>query len=488
MNMIVKPVLFWALLTCGALAQAQTQPTAAPTPMPSTAPVAAPTPAPAPPASAPSAPRKQVARPAPNTAATAAPTTNLSTNPPKPPLPPPPPSLPPSSQITLDMYNAYAHGNLELADMLLKQGADINCNSCGGPPLLFRAIFNYNWTSPDMIAWVLTRGGNPSVTWIESDSSKSALMEYIQRIRATLPKQGVTNLMMLKRMLDAGGDARARTASGQTVLHFLSTNAAYFAPPDTASLQELMGYLDVLVQRGADINAADDAGRTPLWVGLSSRCNANLARAYQQRGADISVKTKDGVSFRDLAYKGAVSGNMECNALVAYLSQPAAAQQAPGAAGTPGVNVPGTAPFSGLSGLWRGMFKVSSPRPNSVRVLGKLDDQGSVALMTHTDFSSTGRMETVQGENFVMRLRSRAPVGQHFADGSTQTSEFTLQGTLAQGLLHGSYQTSLEVGELFLCKDGTPTRPECTPPPERIGLGDALKSLSGAIKALPGSR
>ena len=45
MNMIVKAVLFWALLTCGALAQAQTQPTAAPTPMPSTAPVAAPKPA-----------------------------------------------------------------------------------------------------------------------------------------------------------------------------------------------------------------------------------------------------------------------------------------------------------------------------------------------------------------------------------------------------------------------------------------------------------
>jgi hypothetical protein len=210
--------------------------------------------------------------------------------------------------------------------MLIQQGADINCPNCELPPLLLYSIWQSRNLPADSISWMLARGGNPNVTWAQGGIENTALMEYIwsdshQPHGISLRYgSGEENLATLKRLLDAGGDAQAKTVAGDTLLHLLSQDVFLSYPEHR---QYFTRYLDLLLARGLDINAVDSLGQTPLWVAVSKVCDVDLVRVYQQRGADLSIKAKDGTGLRDLAYKAAVGGDVRCNALMAYLSHPA---------------------------------------------------------------------------------------------------------------------------------------------------------------------
>lgn len=77
------------------------------------------------------------------------------------------PKLPAPSKITQDFYNSYLSGNMELAVLLLQQGADINCRNCGeDAPLLAHALgrsLNRHAGVADHITWLLSRGADPNV-------------------------------------------------------------------------------------------------------------------------------------------------------------------------------------------------------------------------------------------------------------------------------------------------------------------------------------
>lgn len=474
----MKNLLLLSSLVLATSGQAQTQPA-----IPSAPPPAISSP---PPVAAPAAPGKRVTeRLAPNRPSLVQPVARKAAAPELPREPAP-------SQLTKDMYQAFMRDNLELADLLIQQGADINCRNCNDLPLLWRAMYMASGAGVEPIRWVLAHGGNPNITLLNSPDQKTALMVYLENSMSPSLRRATHGAVipspLLAGMLDRGGDVHARTTAGETPLHFLSRGVDfYYTSLDMTLLHQFLIHLDQVLAKGADINARDSQGRTPLWQVVSHHCSVELVRAYRQRGADMNAKTEDGTSLRDVAYAKAVAGDTKCNAVLAELSASSAPApaRAPTAAAVP--DQPDLAQ-AGLSGSWRGVLKLASPQVVTLGVAGTIDASGQVALRSESGLSSVGQVESVQEDTFSIRLRSRAGAGQTFLDGSTETPEFRVQGRLSAGVLRGQYQATYDAGEFVLCKDGAPAIAQCSVAAPQPSLANALSGLLEAFKGLAGPR
>jgi len=97
-------------------------------------------------------------------------------------------------------------------------------------------------------------------------------------------KQG--DAAKVKSLLDSGADIETRNpADGRTALML-------------AALQRRNLLVDLLIQRGAKIEARDDDGVTALmWAAFGS--NADAVRALRKAGASLETKDKFGKTARD---------------------------------------------------------------------------------------------------------------------------------------------------------------------------------------------
>ena len=130
---------------------------------------------------------------------------------------------------------------------------------------------DYAVTKPEIAALLLGRGAAPS-----HDDLLSAL-------RASPPV-----LAEIEHLLDQGADVNAKDSNGNTPLHLVSRHLA--SNPEIAVL---------LLDRGADVNARNDNGVTPLhwWVG-NVRPGRKLAmiELLLDRGAAVNAGSDDGTT------------------------------------------------------------------------------------------------------------------------------------------------------------------------------------------------
>jgi len=88
------------------------------------------------------------------------------------------------------------------------------------------------------------------------------------------------NCLSAALLIEKGADVNAKTNDGRTPLHRAAENNA----AEAAAL---------LIQHGADVNAKTDDGRTPLYLAAGSNV-AEVVTLLIQHGADVNAKTDDG--------------------------------------------------------------------------------------------------------------------------------------------------------------------------------------------------
>jgi len=104
----------------------------------------------------------------------------------------------------------------------------------------------------------------------------------------------------VQQLLAAGGAATAVSKSGQTVLHCLVQCAAGASTAATDAMQTLRDIVQLLVNSGADVNAAGHTGWTPLHVAAMNGSTA-AAALFLEYGTDVRALDTSGTSSLQFA-------------------------------------------------------------------------------------------------------------------------------------------------------------------------------------------
>lgn len=102
---------------------------------------------------------------------------------------------------------------------------------------------------------------------------------------------------LLRRLIGSGAQVASRNRLGATPLHYAASGNPASARWNPAAQSEA---ISVLVAAGADPNAPDDNGSTPLHRAIRCRCAA-ATEALLRGGADRSLPTRNGSTPMRLA-------------------------------------------------------------------------------------------------------------------------------------------------------------------------------------------
>jgi len=398
-------------------------------------------------------------------------------------------TIPLPSQVTKDFYEAFTHRNLQLAEILLQQGADINCRNCGELTPLVYAVrlgaIGSNGGPMTLIQWLLSHGAD--INLFDSDEKINPLMA------------AVTNNFWAREsslfLLRNGANPNSKNIDGYSPFllfgQVFPNNFGYWSP-----------VFGAMIEAGADINQVNAYGYSSLMNAISQAVSSNrscapdVVRAYLDRGANVGIRAQDGTAAPDLAYKGALAGGRSCNEVYATLKsfKPGhiAATITNSAPGTP---VPHTdMAASVLTGEWQGVFNSTTPRQGSASVTSVFSRSGEVIFSSQSGLRGSGRLNVVGNQvdgSFMAKSPLDAQGRSVFTntDGSTDIL-FTLNGSLANGIMRGKYTSAIESGSFVMCDDANyKQNPECRVAQAQgspTALFQAVGGLLGALKGLSG--
>ena len=192
------------------------------------------------------------------------------------------------------LHLAVQYNEATAATAILERGADPNVKDRNGRTPLYHAAFNDDGLELQTLTVLLKHGANPNV---KDDTGATAL----HRAAEDSEPEVVTLL------LDHGADPNAKNTNGETPLHL---HYARFG--DSTSIG------DVLVSRGADVNAVDEQGITPK----------SVAQHMRQREADERTRESAAKRQREAAAEQARLAAAAADGLFALLDSKGATPEA----------------------------------------------------------------------------------------------------------------------------------------------------------------
>jgi ankyrin repeat protein len=213
---------------------------------------------------------------------------------------------------------AIVNGHYDLAALLIEHGADVNAVEPGGRTPLWAAVdmhtLEYTLNRPppawndtldglEIVRRLLDRGANPNVRLIRPVRPRkvNSTNNRLLGVGATPLHRAASHadVKALRLLLDAGADSNVTTQIGTTALMLaagLGWRELYSGGTETDAIE----FMKVCLERGADINAANGEGNTPLH-GAAQRGSEALIRFLVAAGARLDAKNKQGLTPLDEA-------------------------------------------------------------------------------------------------------------------------------------------------------------------------------------------
>jgi FOG: Ankyrin repeat len=171
------------------------------------------------------------------------------------------------------LHDAVRRGRLAAVDLLVDRGAPLEARNRWRLTPLHCAV---EYAREDCVRRLLERGALPDARrW---DGSTALMAALSQRASAATGDGRATALAMAQVLIGYGADVNARDDAGRSPLVYGLTDA---------------GARELVLAAGADVNAADRTGRTCLMRAVL-RCDLPLVEALLAAGADVNAVDNEG--------------------------------------------------------------------------------------------------------------------------------------------------------------------------------------------------
>lgn len=209
-----------------------------------------------------------------------------------------------TDRVQADFVTAVGRGDLQRAQQLLAQGANVNAIGKEGMTPLFWVIGKQ---SLEGFRFLLSHGANPNLLVRWQDTKGREQSENTLRLAAMLE-----NAAYLQAALDAGGNPN------------LIVNSTSQTPLYTAILHQRRANVVLLLQRGASIDHRDKSSTTPINYAVNARHYA-LALQLLRSKADPTIDDRWGYDAIDttkqFGNRGVVIGSADEAAYTEFVAE-----------------------------------------------------------------------------------------------------------------------------------------------------------------------
>lgn len=178
-----------------------------------------------------------------------------------------------------------------LKNFIEADNSGVNCfDESGYTPLILACKSSFS----DMVRVILENGGNPKIS---SNDGKTALHHAVDIGTLCLQSPGgdesikACPLSIPELLINAGADINAKDKLGKTPLHYAVHNG-------------LIGVASSLIKVGADVNAQDNDGNTPMHS-FGKQMSAACVQVLLSQGAKLDIKNNAGLTPYEKAMKEA---------------------------------------------------------------------------------------------------------------------------------------------------------------------------------------
>ena len=225
---------------------------------------------------------------------------------------------------------AASKGNAQMIQLLLDHGADINKKGCSGLTPLHRAItYGKNREAIDLLikqgADIHARDNRHETALRKAvrqgdDQTIEQLLKNQADIYDTSEIQGNNSLHIAAEYYQASKDSMIILLK-QNKLNINATNNYKETALHCASRSDkTVEKVDVLLNYGADINAKNISGKTPLHLAIDGK-RLEVIKKLLERGAAINIKDKEGKSPEDYFNDPKISGEIRNVFKIYHLEQ-----------------------------------------------------------------------------------------------------------------------------------------------------------------------